>query len=206
MTTTPIHDELAASPATFDAPEVGVAEDAERIVGLAWREAADLGHRHFGTGHLLLGVLRADGPEAGLLAAAGVTAQSASAAMDLVARHSASEPIEGASVVPPGPGPAIAEVLADGAWAAVADGRAAVGAPELLGALLRRPWGQAAEMLAALGVPVDDLADAARALAMSPSTAMTTAPAARPSIWRDPSRLLTSAHRPASTEQEPEPV
>lgn len=191
--TTPIHDAMAVVPPGPVTPGIGVAEDAEHIVGLAWRAAADLGHREFGTGHLLLGVVRADGPEAGLLAAAGITARTASSALDLVARHSASEPVEVSAETPPAPAATVGEVLAHASRVALVDGRSAVGAPEMLDALLRRPWGQAAEMLAALAIPVDDLADAARALAWSPIGTS----AARPAGWRDPSRLLTSAHRPA---------
>jgi ATP-dependent Clp protease ATP-binding subunit ClpA len=164
-----------------DLPAPTVAGDAERIVALAWAEAADRGHGAFGTGHLLLALVRAEGPERELLAEAGVTASTVGAAMALVASASLSEPVEEGGDVPVA-GPAVAEVLAAGA----SDG--VVSAVGLLTALLTRPWGQAAEMLAALGVDTDELTDALAGLAERPE------PAPRP-MPRDPSGLLSSAWR-----------
>jgi ATP-dependent Clp protease ATP-binding subunit ClpA len=164
-----------------DLPAPTVAGDTERIVALAWAEAADRGHGAFGTGHLLLALVRAEGPERELLAEAGVTASTVGAAMALVASASLSEPVEEGDDVPVA-GPAVAEVLAAGA----SDG--VVSTAGLLTALLTRPWGQAAEMLAALGVDTDELTDALAGLAERPE------PAPRP-MPRDPSGLLSSAWR-----------
>jgi len=174
----PVHD-----PVPTVAPTV--AEDAERVVALAWAEAAERGHGSFGTGHLLLGLVRADGPERELLAAAGVTVATAGAAMALVASSSVSEPVR--RVTPGrGRGPvansAVAKVLG------TAGGGGAVTATDLLTTLLARPWGQAAEMLAALGVDADDLTEALAVLADRPEVAPRTMP-------RDPSGLLSSAWR-----------
>ena len=158
--TTPIHDALAealdalrgldvsfdrpavavdgehgpAEPSDPDAPAPTVARDAERIVALAWAEAADRDHGTFGTGHLLLALVRADGPERELLATAGVTAATVGAAMTLVASSSVTEPVGlvGGDDVPVA-GPAVAELLD----AAGADGD--VTAAGLLTALLARP-------------------------------------------------------------------
>ena len=170
-----------------DLPAPTVAGDAERTVALAWAEAADRGHGAFGTGHLLLAMVRAEGPEREFLAEAGVTASTVGAAMALVASASLSEPVdEGADDVPVA-GPAVAEVLAAGA----SDG--VVSAAGLFTALLARPWGQAAEMLAALGVDTDELTDALAGPAERPE------PAPRP-MPRDPSGLLSSAwRRPAES-------
>jgi hypothetical protein len=165
-----------------DAPAPTVAEDAERIVALAWAEAADRGHGSFGSGHLLLALVRAAGPERDLLAAAGVTTTTVGAAMALVASFSLSEPVhEGGGDVPVA-GPAVAEILD----AAAVDG--GVGAAGLLTALLARPWGQAAEMLAALGVDAGELSADVAGLAERAGVP------ARP-MPRDPSGLLSSAWR-----------
>ncbi|MHC1560672.1 Clp protease N-terminal domain-containing protein [Actinomycetospora sp. C-140] len=185
-TTTPIHDTLAGLPGVTPAPRPRpqprtVTDDAERIVALAWREAEERGHGSFGTGHLLLGLVRAEGPEAGLLAVVGVTGATAGAAMSLVASSSVSEPVarDGGGPVA---GPAVAEVLAG----AAVDGT--VTASGLLTALLARPWGQAAEMLAALGVEPAELAAAGAMLAGRPPRTPRPSP-------RDPSGLLSSAWR-----------
>jgi hypothetical protein len=169
------------------APSVAV--DAEQVVALAWCEADERGHACFGTGHLLLGLVRADGPEAGLLAAAGVTARSADAAMALVASSSVSEPVVAGVGGDPVADPSVAEVLD----AAAATGH--VTAAGLLTALLARRWGQAAEMLAALGVVAGDLASAVDALAEKPSAAPRPMP-------RDPSSLLSSTWRRAVADVE----
>jgi hypothetical protein len=76
----------------------------------------------------------------------------------------------------------VAEVLE----AAAEDGE--VTAAGLLTALLARPWGQAAEMLAALGVEPGQLATAATEIAVRP----TVTPRPMP---RDPSGLLSAAWR-----------
>src|SRR3954454_8676032 len=158
-TTTPIHYALAGVPTKIPShhprtPPVAhaVTEDAERVVALAWQEADERDHASFGTGHLLLGLVRAEGPEAGLLAAAGVTISTASAAMALVASSSVSEPVTRG-----GCGPVAGEVVAEVLGAAVTDG--CVTSSGLLRALLARRWGQAAEMLAAVGVDPADLAE-----------------------------------------------
>jgi len=170
-----------------DLPAPTVAGDAERIVALAWAEAADRGHGAFGTGHLLLALVRAEGPEREFLAEAGVTASTVGAAMALVASASLSEPVDEGGDDVPVAGPAVAEVLAAGA----SDG--VVSAAGLFTALLARPWGQAAEMLAALGVDTDELTDALAGPAERPE------PAPRP-MPRDPSGLLSSAwRRPAES-------
>ncbi|PVZ03920.1 Clp protease N-terminal domain-containing protein [Actinomycetospora cinnamomea] len=169
------------TPAPDDAAPT-VAADAEEVVALAWCEADERGHGCFGTGHLLLGLVRADGPEAGLLAAAGVTPGTADAAMVLVASNSVSEPVV------PGAG---YDPVADASVAEVLDAAATTGhvtAAGLLAALLARPWGQAAEMLAALGVASSDLARAADAIAEKPSAPPRPLP-------RDPSGLLSTAWR-----------
>src|SRR4051794_38556374 len=192
-TRTPIHDALAGVPTRIPTPYPRtpsvtrtVTEDAERVVALAWREADERGHASFGTGHLLLGLVRAEGAEAGLLAVAGVTTSTADAAMALVASSSVSEPVARG-----GFGPVAGEVVAEVLEAAATDG--CVTASGLLTALLARPWGQAAEMLAALGVDPAELAEAGATLAGSPS------PARRP-MPRDPSALLSSAWRRPVTE------
>ena len=169
-----------------------VAADAEEAVALAWREADERDHARFGTGHLLLGVVRAEGPEAGLLAAVGVTARTAGAAMSLIAASSVSEPVGPCGDHDPVADTSVGEVLE----AAAAGGR--VTAAGLLTALLARPWGQAAEMLAALGVEPGQLATAATEIAVRP----TVTPRPMP---RDPSGLLSAAwRRPTETETETE--
>jgi hypothetical protein len=165
-----------------------VAADAEEVVALAWREADERDHARFGTGHLLLGLVRAGGREAGLLAAAGVTALSAGAAMSLIASSSVSEPVAPCGDHDPVADTSVAEVLE----AAAEDGQ--VTAAGLLTALLARPWGQAAEMLAALGVEPGQLATAATEIAVRPTVTPRPSP-------RDPSGLLSSAwRRPAIVE------
>jgi ATP-dependent Clp protease ATP-binding subunit ClpA len=47
-------------------------KDAKKALQLALREAISLGHDHIGTEHLLLGMLRGDGPAHDVLAARGV--------------------------------------------------------------------------------------------------------------------------------------
>ena len=204
-TTTPIHDTLAGAPLEVPvrptpSPRVApsVAEDAERVVALAWQEADERGHAYFGTGHLLLGLVRAGGTEAGVLAVAGVTPEMADAAMALVVLSSVSEPVvRAAAGARPLPGDAVAEVLRD-ASRTVADAGdpGEVTAAGLLTALGARPWGQAAEMLAALGVDAAELAAAVATLAAAPEDS--DAPA-RPTP-RDPSGLLSSAWRTAGEE------
>jgi hypothetical protein len=68
-----------------------------------------------------------------------------------------------------------------------------VTAAGLLTALLARPWGQAAEMLAALGVEPGQLATAATAIAVRPAVTPRPMP-------RDPSGLLSAAWRRPATE------
>jgi hypothetical protein len=97
-----------------DLPAPTVAGDTERIVALAWAEAADRGHGAFGTGHLLLALVRAEGPERELLAEAGATASTVGAAMALVASASLSEPVEEGGDDVPVAGPAVAEVSPPG--------------------------------------------------------------------------------------------
>ena len=164
-----------------------VAADAEEVVALAWQEADERDHARFGTGHLLLGLARAEGVEAGLLAAAGVTILAAGAAMSLVEATSVSEPVEPCGDHDPVADTSVAEVLE----AAAEGGR--VTAAGLLTALLARPWGQAAEMLAALGVEPGQLATAATEIAVRP----TVTPRPMP---RDPSGLLSAAWRRPRTE------
>ncbi|GAA4864717.1 Clp protease N-terminal domain-containing protein [Actinomycetospora straminea] len=225
-TTTPIHDALAgvrrevpAKPTPFPrgrtpAPRTrrSVAEDTERVVALAWQEADERGHAVFGTGHLLLGLVRAGGPEAGLLAATGVTASTADAAMALVELSSVSEPVVHGHSGPgrgagPVAGPTVAEVLSEAA--AAGDTGAEVTAGALLTALAARPWGQVAEMLAALGVDSSDLAAAVTTLAAAAEAAGAADGAgagdtpARP-VPRDPSGLLSSAWRRPAPEATPE--
>ncbi|MDD7940873.1 Clp protease N-terminal domain-containing protein [Actinomycetospora lutea] len=202
-TTTPIHDTLAGAPLAVPvrptpSPRAApsVAEDAERVVALAWQEADERGHAYFGTGHLLLGLVRAGGTEAGVLAVAGVTAEMADAAMELVVLSSVSEPvIRAAAGARPLPGDAVADVLRD-ASRTVADvgDPGEVTAAGLLTALGARPWGQAAEMLAALGV---DAAELAAAVATLAALAPEDADASPRPVPRDPSGLLSSAWRPA---------
>jgi hypothetical protein len=164
-----------------DAPLVPtVAADAEEVVALAWQEADERDHARFGTGHLLLGLVRAEGPEAGLLAAAGVTILSAGAAMSLIEASSGSEPVEPCGDHDPVADTAVAEVLE-----AAAEG-GQVTAAGLLTALLARPSGQAAEMLAALGVEPGQLATAATEIAVRPIVTPRPVP-------RDPSGLLSAA-------------
>lgn len=203
--TTPIHDALAGvplaapvrpTPAPRRAPSV--AEDAERVVALAWQEADERGHAFFGTGHLLLGLIRAGGTEAGVLAVAGVTPDSADAAMALVALSSVSEPVLRAPTgCRPLPGEAVADVLREASAATASDGE--VTAAGLLTALGTRPWGQAAEMLAALGVDAAELAAAVATLAAAEPEAA----APRPTP-RDPSGLLSSAWRATPPEEHEE--
>lgn len=211
-TTTPIHDALAGvrlevpvKPTPFPrgrtpAPRTrrSVAEDTERVVALAWQEADERGHAVFGTGHLLLALVRADGPEAGLLAATGVTASTADAAMALVELSSVSEPVvRGRTGHGPVADTSIAEVLSEAAAAGEPGDEVTAGA--LLTALAARPWGQAAEMLAALGVDSADLAAAVTTLAEAADTQ------ARP-VPRDPSGLLSSAWRRPEASATPEPA
>ena len=173
-------DLVTTEPAAPIAPTV--APDAEQVVALAWQEADERGHGCFGTGHLLLGLVRAEGTEAGLLAAAGITTLTAGAAMALVASSSVSEPVVPAGDHAPVADASVAEVLE----AAAAGGQ--VTAAALLTALLARRWGQAAEMLAALGVESGELATVATEIAARPSVAPRPMP-------RDPSGLLSSAWR-----------
>jgi len=199
-TTTPIHDALAEALRELqhdldlarevpvgrpvdDPPRAPtVAADAEEVVALAWQEADERDHARFGTGHLLLGLVRADGAEAGLLAAAGVTALAAGAALSVIASSSVSEPVEPCGDHDPVADTSVAEVLE-----AAAEG-GHVTAASLLTTLLARPRGQAAEMLAALGVEPGQLATAATEIAVRP----TAAPRPMP---RDPSGLLSAAWR-----------
>lgn len=204
-TTTPIHDTLAGvplavpvrpTPTPRTAPSV--AEDAERVVALAWQEADERGHAYFGTGHLLLGLVRAGDTEADVLAVAGVTPERADAAMALVVLSSVSEPVvRAAAGARPLPGEAVAAVLREASQhtASTAAG-GDVTAADLLTALGARPWGQAAEMLAALGVDAAELAAAVASLAEGPGTAPRPAP-------RDPSGLLSSAWRRADEDAGP---
>ena len=204
-TTTPIHDTLAGAPLEAPvrptpSPRVApsVAEDAERVVALAWQEADERGHAYFGTGHLLLGLVRAGGTEAGVLAVAGVTPDMADAAMALVVLSSVSEPVvRAAAGARPLPGEAVAEVLRDASRSVAGAGDPGeVTAAGLLTALGARPWGQAAEMLAALGVDAPELAAAVATLAAAPED-----PDAAPRpVPRNPSGLLSSAWRAAEEE------
>ncbi|MEJ2888035.1 Clp protease N-terminal domain-containing protein [Actinomycetospora aeridis] len=211
-TTTPIHDALTGDRLEVPVPPPGsgptVAEDAEAVIALAWQEAHERGHACFGTGHLLLGLVRAGGTEAGLLAAAGVTPSMADAAMALVVLSSVSEPVVTvetlARIVPsptvrggPVAGESVAEVLRHAARTAT-DG--VVTASAVLAALAARPWGQAAEMFAALGVDAVELAAAGATLA---ARAPDVDAAPRPTP-RDPSGLLSTAWRAPRPEQEEE--
>ncbi|MEJ2862362.1 Clp protease N-terminal domain-containing protein [Actinomycetospora flava] len=203
-TTTPIHDTLAGTPLAVPVRPTptprtapSVAEDAERVVALAWQEADERGHAYFGTGHLLLGLVRAGATEADVLEVAGVTPERAEAAMALVVLSSVSEPvIRAAAGARPLPGEAVAAVLQEASTLAERGGD--VTAAGLLTALGTRPWGQAAEMLAALGVDAAELAAAVATLAETPGTAPRPAP-------RDPSGLLSSAWR-AGTEDSGNPA
>ncbi|WP_433783440.1 Clp protease N-terminal domain-containing protein [Actinomycetospora sp. CA-101289] len=184
-----VDDEQADDDPAADTPLAPtVAPDAEQVVALAWREADERDHARFGTGHLLLGLVRAEGPEAGLLAAVGVTARTAGAAMTLIASSSISEPVEPCGDHDPVADTSVAEVLE-----AAADSGHVTGGG-LLTTLLARPWGQAAEMLAALGVEPGQLATAATEIAVRPVVAPRPMP-------RDPSGLLSAAwRRPATAE------
>ena len=93
--------------------------------------------------------------------------------MALVASASLSEPVDEGGDDVPVAGPAVAEVLAAGA----SDGL--VSAAGLLTALLARPWGQAAEMLAALGVDTDGSPTRSPAWPSAPSPRPVRCPATR---------------------------
>jgi len=188
----PIEAPVRPTPSPRTAPSV--AEDAERVVALAWQEADERGHAYFGTGHLLLGLVRAGDTEADVLAVAGVTPERADAAMALVVLSAVSEPVvRAAAGARPLPGEAVAAVLREASQHAEAGGE--VTAAGLLTALGHRPWGQAAEMLAALGVDAAELAAAVATLAESPDAAPRPMP-------RDPSGLLSSAWRPTAPDPE----
>jgi ATP-dependent Clp protease ATP-binding subunit ClpC len=60
----------------------------KRVLGYAAEEAERMGHQHIGPEHMLLGVLREDGPEAKVLAGFGIELQAARAAF----RTAATEP------------------------------------------------------------------------------------------------------------------
>lgn len=172
-----------------------------RILDSARQEAAERGHHWIGTAHLLRALVRADGPEAGLLAAAGVTERGSDTALTLAVWSAAGEPDPSGPPGPPIANAAVREVLAAaGAPAAAADRDVSVS--DLLGALLRHGSGQAADMLTTLGADAERLLDALAGLDALTGPVPPEVASRRPSPVRrvqprDPGALLSSAWRTA---------
>ncbi|MEJ2867229.1 Clp protease N-terminal domain-containing protein [Actinomycetospora sp. OC33-EN08] len=170
-------------------PRRPVSADVARVLDLARLEAAVRGHRRIGTAHLLRALVRADGPEAGLLAAAGVTDRGSDTALTLAVWSTAGEHDPSGPPGPPVANTATHEVL-DAAHARADDlAHDAVTVSDLMTALLRHGGDQAADMLATLGAAPGQLLDALEGLDAL------TAPAvpARRLVPRDPGGLLSSA-------------
>lgn len=175
------------------------APDATLVLDLARDEAAGRDHRWIGTAHLLRAVVRADGPQAGLLAAAGVTDRGSDVALTLAVWTAAGEPDPSGPPGPPTANEAVHEVLADAVEHAAQEGHDTVGASDLLAALLDRPTGQAADMLVTLGADAERLADALAGLEAltapnAPEVVVRPSPTRR-LVPRDPGGLLSSAWR-----------
>ncbi|MDL5157666.1 Clp protease N-terminal domain-containing protein [Actinomycetospora termitidis] len=175
------------------APRPQLSADVARVLDLARDEAVERGHRWIGTAHLLRAVVHVDGPEAGLLAAAGVTDRGSDTALTLAVWSAAGEPDPSG---PPGPATAndaVHEVLA-AAHVRAAGAERDVSVSDLLTALLRHGGDQAADMLATLGADADRLLDALGGLdALSAPVAPT-----RRLVPRDPGGLLSTAWRDAA--------
>lgn len=202
MTATPIHDELVdALRRRADEPVetvivdgattvsavavVPALDDAARTaLALAREEAVAGGRARWGTGHLLLGLLRGDDAVADLLHAAGASTAAARRSVVRYENSAAGGDDDTVAAASDLCSPAAATVL-DAAQAAAWSGhRATVGSADLLAALLDAPAGAAAGVLASLAVPHYEIADAARTLAARP------VPEIIARRWRDPSRLL----------------
>lgn len=191
MTATPIHDELVdalrrrADDAVAHDATPSLDDAARTVLTLAREEAVAGGRARWGTGHLLVGLLRADDAAADLLHAAGAAAD---AARRSVSRYEAAAPggdDDTVTAATDSCSPAAATVVDAAQAAAWAGRRSTVGTADLLAALLDAPTGAAAGVFASLHVPHDELADAARALA---SRGTATEESRR--RWRDPSRLV----------------
>ncbi|WP_018333182.1 Clp protease N-terminal domain-containing protein [Actinomycetospora chiangmaiensis] len=171
-----------------------VSAEVARVLDIARHEAAERGHHWIGTAHLLRALVRADGPEAGLLAAAGVTDRGSDTALTLAVWTAAGEPDPSGPPGPPIANGAVLEVLA------AAQVRAAgfdhdVSVSDLLTALLRHGGDQAADMLTTLGADADRLLDALAGLDALTGPVPPAVSARRPSPVRriqprDPGTLL----------------
>ncbi|MCD2190790.1 Clp protease N-terminal domain-containing protein [Actinomycetospora soli] len=175
-------------------PRRQVSAEVARVLDIAAGEAAERGHHWIGTAHLLRALIRADGPEAGLLAAAGVTDRGSDTALTLAVWSAAGEPDPSGPPGPPLANDAVREVLA------AAHVRAAgldhdVSVSDLLAVLLRRGEGQAADMLATLGADAERLLDALAGLdaltgPVPPEVAVRRPSPVRRIAPRDPGTLL----------------
>lgn len=178
---------VADRAATTDPADPALDAAARRIVAFARDEAAAQGRARWGTGHLLLGLVRGGGAVGDLLHAAGLSTGAVLRGLvrdEAAAVAGVGDDTVSASARPCGP--AAEAVLEVARKTARATGRSAVGSTDLLVAVLHAPSGTAAGgVLGALEVPGDELADAARTLAARP------APDAVPMRWRDPTRLLS---------------
>jgi ATP-dependent Clp protease ATP-binding subunit ClpA len=180
-------------------PRRQVSAEVARVLDIARLEAAERGHHWIGTAHLLRGLVRADGPESGLLAAAGVTDRGSDAALTLAVWSTAGEPDPSGPPGPPVANAAVREVLiAAQVRAAGADRDVSVS--DLLTALLRHGGDQAADMLTTLGADAERLLDALAGLdALTgpvPAEVVTRRPSpVRRIVPRDPGALLSTAWR-----------
>lgn len=177
-------DAWAPTPGADERGEHDLDDAARAVVTLAREEALAAGRARYGTGHLLLGLLRGGDAVAELLGAAGASAEATRRSVEryeAVAAGGDDDTLTGSSEQ--GHSPAVAATLA-AARDADTSARGTVGTAGLLAALLDAPVGAAAGVLAALDVPRAELVAAARTLAERP------APDAAARRWRDPSRLL----------------
>jgi ATP-dependent Clp protease ATP-binding subunit ClpA len=180
-------------------PRRQVSAEVARVLELARQEAAERGHHWIGTAHLLRALVRADGPEAGLLAAAGVTDRGSDTALTLAVWSSAGEPDPSGPPGPPMANDAVREVLAAAHVRAAGLDRD-VSVSDLFSALLRQSGGQAADMLTTLGADADRLLDALAGLDALTGPVPPEVAARRPSPVRriqprDPGALLSAAWR-----------
>lgn len=191
----------SAQPTDPDAvPRRPVSAEVGRVLELARLEAAERGHRWIGTAHLLRALVRAEGPEAGLLAAAGVTDRGSDTALTLAVWSSVGEPDPSGPPGPPMANDAVREVLMAAHVRAAGLDHDAVSVSDLLGVLLRHGTGQAADMLTTLGADADRLLDALAGLDALTGPVPQEVTDLRPSpvrrlVPRDPGPLLSTSWR-----------
>lgn len=113
-------------PTSVDLP---LSHACKRALGFAGEEAGKLSHQHIGTEHLLLGVLREDGPEAQALGKFGITLETVHESMVAAAAEVSGPPRERAAEF----GPPVTRETAQDLLAKIPDERLAATARLLAG-------------------------------------------------------------------------